>query len=109
MQGFETGHWITILIFILTIAIGFFEAVFWFLIRNLQERDKELQDDFAKLNDSFQACQHSHDTTGATKSDMMEIKGAVSAVHRRLDQILLFLVQAGVVKPEDAMRRGEGP
>jgi len=98
---------LTIVIFIAGSILAILQALVGFIVREILATQKELAKDLVTLRDDFNKCKEHHAETRATRSDMEKLGTSLSAMHRRIDQIIFLMVKAGLAKMEDVMERPE--
>jgi hypothetical protein len=72
------------------LALG--QTIFWFEIKSLHKRIDQTEARIGEVARSLEGCRYKHDSSAASKADVAEVKGAVSSLHRRIDQLYNLLL-----------------
>jgi hypothetical protein len=95
-----TTTWISIVLALASVVLSLGQGVFWFQIRDLHRRIETTNERVAAVEHSLGECQFRHSSSAATKADVGEVKGAVTSLHRRIDELYRLLL--GQRKGDDA-------
>lgn len=95
----ETAHWLTIVLALVSVLLGAGQMVFWYEIRQVNGRCDKADYAVDKLWEALGKCRMNHDSSAATKADMMEVKGAVSSLHRRIDALYELMLGKEGARP----------
>ncbi|MEW5763580.1 MAG: hypothetical protein AB1824_01275 [Acidobacteriota bacterium] len=88
-----TATWITIILALSSVILSLMQTVFWFQIRDLHRRVETTNSRVDAVEKALGECQYRHTSSAATKGDVAEVKGAVTSLHRRIDELYRLLLE----------------